>query len=139
MSNRNGFKAEFNTKQTIRYLSLAEEKALREAGNFIRREYRKRVYSVVRRRTGSLYKNVTVMLKGKERRVQIGFSKKAFYGMFFETGRKKRGPDGIMSAIAKENAQKIRAGIEKTIGAAFQGKNPVQVGGVIETDGEVNG
>lgn len=131
---------EFKVKQMKQYMTELEAKALREAGNYVRREYRKKVYDVVKKRTGKLKKSVNVKLKGKLKKVQVGFAGKAFYGRFFEQGKLQRGADGIMRDIVRNDVKGIRAIIENNLKGVQlteeQIKQIVQYGALTEEAGD---
>jgi hypothetical protein len=72
-----------------KYLTELQEAGLRLAANYTLKTYRASVYSNVSKRTGTLKRYAKYKLYAKRGYVAFGFRQKAFYGKFFEFGKKK--------------------------------------------------
>lgn len=72
-----------------KYLTELQEAALRLAANHTLKTYRANVYGKVGKRTGVLKRYAKYKLYAKNGYVAFGFRQKAFYGKFFEFGKKK--------------------------------------------------
>lgn len=91
-------------KYTIRELTRA---ALRDTGKYICSLFRRRYYSVFKRRKGKVGRFTQYWVRSRETDLVVGIKPSAFYGAFEEFGSSKTRKHGILQSVVNENIPEI--------------------------------
>lgn len=106
MSNAN-FKS--NIKRVKYQLTENEMAALKEIRKFIIKKIKARI----KKHTGRLKRSIKSRIYRKDKSLEIGIAKKAFYGSFIEFGTKKIRAKSFIISTIKENMSEINKIIYK--------------------------
>lgn len=84
----NKFTYKGNVPKVKYVLTEIEKAALKEVGRFVTKEAKNNLSEVTEKRTGLLKRSIGYWVKRKDKSVQVGVRKKAFYGLFIEKGHR---------------------------------------------------
>lgn len=84
----NRFTYKSNVPNVKYALSELEKAALKEIGKFVTKTAKANVDEVTEKRTGLLRRKIGYWIKRKDKSVQVGVRKEAFYGLMIENGHR---------------------------------------------------